>query len=106
MSSIFHRSLTKSYPEVVSGDGPYLITSDGQRVLDGSSGTAVSCLGHSNEEVIAAIVEQARSLTFAHTSFYTNHPSEALARLLFEQSDNAFDEILFLSSGKHLLHQL
>ncbi|KAH8591747.1 pyridoxal phosphate-dependent transferase [Bisporella sp. PMI_857] len=99
MSSIFHRSLTKSYPEVVAGDGPYLITSDGQRVLDGSSGAAVSCLGHSNSEVVDAIVSQARTLPFAHTSFFTNRPSELLAKLLIEQSDSAFEKVIFLSSG-------
>ena len=99
MSSVFHRSLNKSYPEVVSGDGPYLVLSDSRRVLDGSSGAAVSCLGHSNAEVVEAIVEQARTLPFAHTSFYTNSPSESLAKLLIEQSDDVFSKVLFLSSG-------
>lgn len=99
MTSIFHRSLTKTYPEVVGGDGPYLILSDGKKVLDGSSGAAVSCLGHSNTEVIEAIVNQARSLPFAHTSFYTNSPSEKLAKLLIERSGDAFSNVLFLSSG-------
>lgn len=102
MSSIFHRQLTKSYPQADSGNGVYLVTADGRRVLDGSSGAAVSCLGHSNTEVIEAIVTQARSLAFAHTSFYTNYASEELAKLLIQQSSSAFDKVLFLSSGLYI----
>lgn len=101
MSSIFHRSLTKSYPKATNGDTIYLISADGKRVLDGSSGAAVSCLGHSNKEVIAAIVDQAQSLAFAHTSFFTNDVAEELASLLIEQSNFSFSKVMFLNSGKY-----
>jgi hypothetical protein len=44
-------------------------------------------------------VEQAQRMAFAHTSFFTNDPTEALASLLLEQSDKVFAKALFLSSG-------
>ncbi|KAH6884137.1 pyridoxal phosphate-dependent transferase [Thelonectria olida] len=98
-SSIFHRSLPKSYPTAVKGDGVYLVTSEGKRIFDGSSGAAVSCLGHGNREVIDAICEQAQDLAFAHTSFFTSDPAEELAHFVLKRSADAFHKILLLSPG-------
>ncbi|KAL1957362.1 hypothetical protein VTO42DRAFT_6042 [Malbranchea cinnamomea] len=103
MSSIFHRSLTKDYPTAASGSGVYLYTADGKKILDGSSGAAVSCLGHGHKAVIEAIIDQAQRLAFAHTSFFTNDPAEELASLLLERSDGAFTKVMFLSSGSEAI---
>lgn len=98
-SSLFHRSLDKEYPTAVRGEGVYLFTSDGRRILDGSCGAAVSCVGHGNQEVIKAVCDQAQSLAFAHSSFFTSDPAEKLAELVLANSDEAFSKILFLGSG-------
>ncbi|KAI1378846.1 pyridoxal phosphate-dependent transferase [Hypoxylon crocopeplum] len=98
-SAILHRSLEKTYPTALKGDGVYLLTADGRRILDGSSGAAVSSIGHGNSEVIEAICAQARQLAFAHTSFFTSDPAEELARLIMERSDGAFSKVVWLSSG-------
>ena len=71
MSHVFHRSLNQGYPTAVKGDGPYLIDSQGRRYLDASGGAAVSCLGHSDAQVIEAIQQQVSTLAYAHTSFFT-----------------------------------
>lgn len=102
-SAIFHRSLTKKYPVAASGQGVYIIRSDGSKILDGSSGAAVSCLGHGHQVVIEAIVEQARNLAFVHTSFFTSHPAEELASLLLKTGGGVFSKVMFLSSGKKTL---
>ncbi|KAH7325832.1 class-III aminotransferase [Stachybotrys elegans] len=98
-SAIFHRSLQKTYPTAVGGKGVFLTTADGKRILDGTSGAAVSCLGHGNEEVIEAIVSQTRQLAWAHTAFFTSDPAEELARLLVDSSEGAFSKAVFLCSG-------
>jgi len=67
--------------------------------LDCSSGAAASCLGHGHAVIIETIVEQARNIAFAHTSFFTNEPAEELAQFLIEQSNAAFKNAMFLSSG-------
>ena len=98
-SSIFHRSLQKTYPTVTSGHGVYLNTPTHQ-ILDGSSGAAVSCLGHSHPEVAASIVAHVQNDTsFAHTSFFTSSPAEDLAQFLLSKSGDAFASVNFLSSG-------
>ncbi|KAL6858151.1 hypothetical protein ACO1O0_005604 [Amphichorda felina] len=99
MTSIFHRSLDKDYPEAVAGQGVFLVNGNGDKVLDGSSGAAVSCLGHNHPEVIESIVAQLRGLSFAHTSFFTSSPAEQLAALITAQSGDAFSRVTFVCSG-------
>ncbi|PGH33032.1 hypothetical protein GX50_04178 [[Emmonsia] crescens] len=98
-SAVFHRSLEKSYPTAVKGEGVYLFTDKGDKILDGCCGAAVSSVGHGNEEVIEAVVAQARDLAFAHSSFFTSDPAEELARAIINKSDDAFSKVTFLCSG-------
>lgn len=80
MSHILYRhNVGQQLPEAVAGDGPYLIDASGKRYLDASCGAAVSCLGHSNEAVRAAIKDQVDHLAYAHTRFFTTEPAERLA---------------------------
>ncbi|MFC5695558.1 aspartate aminotransferase family protein [Pseudomonas sp. GCM10022186] len=99
MSHVFHRSLTQSYPTAVQGDGPYLIDSQGKRYLDASGGAAVSCLGHSDAAVVEAIREQVGKLAYAHTSFFTSEPMEALADFLIERAPAGLESVYFVSGG-------
>ncbi|KAK5174871.1 uncharacterized protein LTR77_000007 [Saxophila tyrrhenica] len=99
-SAVFYRSLDKAYPVAVGGQGVHLFTKDGEKILDGSSGAAVSSIGHNNQEVVDAIVAQARGLSFAHSSFFTSDPVEELATFLLEQSKGSdFSRVNFLCSG-------
>ncbi len=99
MSRIIHRSLAHGYPQAVAGDGPYLIDSAGKRYLDASSGAAVSCLGHSDREVIAAIKAQLDRLPYAHTSFFSTEPAEALAEDLVAHAPEGIGSVYFCSGG-------
>lgn len=99
MSAVFHRHLRQSYPVAVAGDGPYLIDSTGKRYLDGSGGAAVSCLGHGHPVVVAAVGKQVRELEFAHTSFMTTEPAEALAADLIAHAPAGMSHVYFVSGG-------
>lgn len=92
-------SNTGPLPVAVRGDGPYIIASDGKRYLDGSGGAAVSCLGHSDEGVRAAIHAQIDSIAFAHTGFFTSEPAEALADRLIELAPPGIDRVYLVSGG-------
>ncbi|MGP1679416.1 MAG: aspartate aminotransferase family protein [Burkholderiales bacterium] len=99
MSQVFHRNPKNNYPLAVGGDGPYVIDKDGKRYLDASGGAAVSCLGHSDREVIDAIKAQLDRLPFAHTSFFTNQPMEELAGELVENAPAGIGWVYFCSGG-------
>lgn len=99
MSRILHRDPKRSLPVAVAGQGPYVIDSAGKRYLDASGGAAVSCLGHSYKPVVEAIGAQLDRLPYAHTSFFTNEPSEALAEFLIERAPEGLSRVYFLSGG-------
>lgn len=99
MSHVLHRSLTHTYPTAVAGDGPYLIDRDGRRYLDASGGAAVSCLGHSDQEVIAAVRRQIGTLAYAHTSFFTTEVMEELADFLIARAPAGLESVYFVSGG-------
>src|SRR5690606_487082 len=84
MTHVLHRTLNRSFPVAVSGEGTTLVDAEGKRYLDASGGAAVSCLGHGHPEVRAAIREQIDRLEYAHTSFFTSEVAETLADLLIE----------------------
>jgi acetylornithine/N-succinyldiaminopimelate aminotransferase len=82
------------------GEGVWLVTADGERYLDFTSGVAVNALGHAHPALVAALTEQAHKVwhvsnlyripegerladrlcaaTFADTVFFQNSGAEAL----------------------------
>ncbi len=99
MPHVFHRHTRHTYPLAVKGDGVYVVDSEGKRYLDASGGAAVSCLGHSHPVVIQAIKDQLDKLPYAHTSFFTNTPSESLAEHLIERAPEGLERVYFVSGG-------
>ena len=96
---IFGRSTKGQLPTAVAGDGCYLIDSSGKRYFDGSGGAAVSCLGHSNAHVRAALHDQLDQLAFAHTGFFTSDAAEKLANRLVTAAPEGIDRVYLVSGG-------
>jgi adenosylmethionine-8-amino-7-oxononanoate aminotransferase len=86
-------------PTAVRGEGCYLYDAEGRAYLDGSGGAAVSCLGHSDPDVRAAMHAQLDELAFAHTGFFTSDPAERLADLLVSRAPEGIDRVYLLSGG-------
>ncbi|MFK7763928.1 MAG: aspartate aminotransferase family protein [Roseobacter sp.] len=99
MSHVFPRSMKSAPPRAVRGEGCYLYDDTGKAYLDGSGGAAVSCLGHGDKDVIAAIQSQAQSLAFAHTGFFTSKAAEELADLLVSLAPGDLDRVYLVSGG-------
>ncbi len=96
---LFHRHCHRTPPTAVAGEGCYLIDADGKRYFDGSGGAAVSCLGHGDAEVTAAVKAQLDQLAFAHTGFFSSAPAEALADLLVEHAPEGIERAYLVSGG-------
>ena len=58
MSRVLHRTLFADPVLATGGEGIYLLTADGRKIIDGSGGAAVACLGHGHARVNAAIADQ------------------------------------------------
>jgi adenosylmethionine-8-amino-7-oxononanoate aminotransferase len=103
VSRVFHRDPRQDYPVAVRGEGAYLLDREGRRYLDASGGAAVSCLGHSDAAVVRAIQDQLAKLPFAHTSFFTNEPLEALADTLIARAPAPLEKAYFVSGGSEAI---
>ena len=99
MSHVFPRDTRTPPPEAVRAEGCYLYDKDGKAYLDGSCGAAVSCLGHGDADVIAAVRKQAAEMAFAHTGFFTSKPAEELADLLIANAPGTLERVYFVSGG-------
>ena len=96
-SRVLYRSLRETPPKAVRGEGIWLIAEDGRRILDASGGAAVSCLGRQHPRVLEAMSRQASKLAYAHTSFFSSEPAEALADRLVGDEPGGLAYAYFVS---------
>ena len=99
MSNLLHRELAGELFTAVRGDGIYLFDAHGRRYLDAAASGGVSCLGHSDADVIAAMKRQLESLSYVNNSMFTNEPAEAAATMLAGMSPPGLDQVYFVSGG-------
>ncbi len=85
-------------PTVVGGDGAHFITADGRRILDLSSQSECSNLGHQHPAVVAAIKAQADRLCYIANAWGAE-PRAELAALLLERSGFAGGRVFFTLGG-------
>src|SRR3954462_11745795 len=102
-SRVLHRSLRETPPKAVGGEGIWLIAEDGRRILDASGGAAVSCLGHQHPRVLEAMSRQASKLAYAHTSFFSSEPAEALADRLVGDEPGGLAYAYFVRGGSEAI---
>ena len=102
-SRVLHRNLREASPIAIGGEGVWLISEDGRRILDGSGGAAVSCLGHRHPRVVEAMARQASKLSYAHTGFFSSEPAEALAEKLVGDEPGGLAFAYFVSGGSEAI---
>src|SRR5438093_13475148 len=64
------------------GEGSWLITTDGKRVLDLTCGIAVTVVGHAHPRVVKAVTDQASRLMHISAGVATYEAKVALAEWL------------------------
>ncbi|WP_147108888.1 aspartate aminotransferase family protein [Tateyamaria sp. syn59] len=98
MSHVFPRHSKAPPPMVSRGAGPYLFDDTGKSYLN-CGDAAVSCLGHGDAHVTAAIKAQLDQVAFAHTGYFTSAPAETLADRLVAAAPEGLDRVYFVSGG-------
>jgi len=88
----------KDPPEIVSGEGSYLIDHLGRRYLDFYCGVTVMSAGHCNPAIIEPAIDQIRRLQHT-TSIYLTEPVLRLAELLAELAPGELSRSFFCASG-------
>ena len=77
------------------GEGAWLETTDGRRVLDFGAGIAVNALGHAHPHLVEALTSQAQKLWHI-SNLYQNPDGERLAKRLTEAT---FADLVFFSNS-------
>jgi len=103
MTHVLHRQINHAYPTAVSAKGIFIRDATGKDYIDASGGAAVSCLGHSHLDVLAAMREQLDRLAYAHTSFFTTSVAEELADELVAHAPEGIEHVYFVSGGSEAI---
>ena len=103
MSHILHRQPQLSLPVAASANGVMVTDTNGHTYIDASGGAAVSCLGHSHPDVLAAMHAQIDRVAYTHTSFFTTDVAEELADLLIDGAPAGTSHAYFVSGGSEAM---
>ncbi len=103
MTQLIHRNLRQTPPTAVCAFGMYMRDSDGNTYLDASSGAAVSSLGHSHPDVLAAMQAQLKTTAYAHSGFFTTDVAEELAQRLAADAPGDLNQVYLVSGGSEAI---
>ena len=102
-SPIWHpftqHALQSEMVRIVRGEGAYLFTADGRRIIDAISSWWVVTHGHCHPHIVRAIQEQAEQLNQIIFAGYTHEPAEAVAAELLKLAPRGLDYVFFSDSG-------
>ena len=85
---------------VVAGEGVWITTDDGSRLIDGFSGLGCTSLGYDNARIAEAAHKQLTTLPYAPTFYGRSHPKvAALAERLVGLAPGDMSRVIFQCSG-------
>jgi adenosylmethionine-8-amino-7-oxononanoate aminotransferase len=84
---------------IVRGEGVYLYTEDGGRILDGISSWWVNIHGHSHPKLNEALAAQARALEHVVFAGFTHRPAVELAERLLTVLPQGLTRIFYSDNG-------
>ncbi len=84
---------------IVGGDGAYLVTEDGRRILDGISSWWVNVHGHCNPRVGQALADQAARLEHVMFAGCTHPPAVELAERLVALLPDRLTKVFYSDNG-------
>jgi adenosylmethionine-8-amino-7-oxononanoate aminotransferase len=91
--------LDETYPMIDYGKGVYLFDMEGKKYFDASSGAVTANIGHGVTEVIEAMNEQAKKVSFVYRSQFTSAVAEKLANKIAEMAPGDLNWCFFVNSG-------
>jgi adenosylmethionine-8-amino-7-oxononanoate aminotransferase len=91
--------LDAKYPVIDYGKGVYLYDLQGKKYLDASSGAVTANIGHGVPEIIEAMHEQAKRVSFVYRSQFTSEVAEKLAAKIAEMAKGDLNWSFFVNSG-------
>jgi 2,2-dialkylglycine decarboxylase (pyruvate) len=96
--NVFRYTKTFDPDEIAEAAGVWLVTKDGRRIMDFTSGQFCAILGHSHPAIAKAIAHSASTLSHLN-SWMLSEPVLALSSRLAEWSDDSLSRVLLVSTG-------
>ncbi len=96
---VFYRNQNWHYPKIERGEGIYLIDENGNRYIDGCSGSAVVNIGHGNKEIAEFAKNHMERIAFTHLSRWTVDSIEKCAEKVAEWAPGDLNHVYFVSGG-------
>ncbi|WP_312472569.1 aspartate aminotransferase family protein [Neobacillus sp.] len=91
--------LDETYPVIEYGKGIFLFDKEGKKYLDAASGAVTANIGHGVNEIIEAMQEQAKKVSFVYRSQFTSDAAEKLAKKIAEWTPGDLNWSFFVNSG-------
>lgn len=96
----YTQMLTRPAPlPIVRGEGVYLYTEDGRRLLDGTSSWWVNIHGHSHPRLNGALARQAHDLEHVVFANCTHRPAVELAERLVDVAPRGLSRVFYSDNG-------
>jgi adenosylmethionine-8-amino-7-oxononanoate aminotransferase len=85
--NVVHRSWLTPFPVIDHAEGIYLYDENGNRYIDGASGSSVVVnIGHGVQSVVDAMYEQGKKVSFAAPHLFTNAKQIQLGQMVAERA--------------------
>jgi adenosylmethionine-8-amino-7-oxononanoate aminotransferase len=84
---------------IVSGDGIYVIDSEGRRLIDGPAGMWCVNAGHRRKELADVLYEQAMDLSYNSPWYTMNEPSVTLSARLAGHAPGDLNHVFYTTGG-------
>ena len=94
-----HIHATGDLPKVAWAKGSYVYDVDGKQYIDGSGGPAVYCIGHSNEEVNAAIKDQLDRIAHGYRYNFSSDALEELTEIIRRRCGGTLNHMVYVTGG-------
>ncbi|MBY0145967.1 aspartate aminotransferase family protein [Neobacillus niacini] len=91
--------LDETLPMIDYGKGIYLYDKEGKKYLDGASGAVTANIGHGVSEILEAMQEQAKRVSFVYRSQFTSESAEKLAEKIAALTPADLNWCFFVNSG-------
>src|ERR1700683_4161007 len=102
-SPIWHpftqHALQREMTKIVRGEGAYLYSADGRRIIDAIASWWVVTHGHCHPPIVRAIQKQAEQLNQIIFAGHTHEPAEEVAAAILKLAPRNLEHVFFSDSG-------
>jgi adenosylmethionine-8-amino-7-oxononanoate aminotransferase len=100
---LYYRDRSKCFPCIEKAEGIYLYDKEGRKYLDATGGPFVVSIGYGVQEIVDAIVEQAKRVCFAYSADFITEAQLELARKVIQFCPDGMSRVYFVCGGSEAI---